>query len=64
MRWKTPKESKPLYNIKKWFAITPITIGDETRWMEWVEVEYESVMIYGVVPDSGKIIERPKRFVN
>jgi len=33
---------KPEYKslrIQKWFALLPVTIGKETRWLEKVEVE-------------------------
>jgi len=40
MRWKNeplPEEGK-LY-IRKYFAFLPVTIGNETRWLEFVKVE-------------------------
>lgn len=27
--------------IRSWFALFPVTIGNETRWLENVSVEYE-----------------------
>lgn len=38
MRW--TKTSYGDVKIKKKFAILPITIGDEVRWLEWVTVKY------------------------
>lgn len=40
MRWKTkplPKEGK-LY-IREYFAFLPVTIDNETRWLEFVKIE-------------------------
>lgn len=39
MRWNKPKSGDT--KIKRKFALLPITIGKETRWMEWVTVRYE-----------------------
>ncbi len=38
MRWTKPKEGKE--KIKRKFAILPISIDGETRWLEWVTVRY------------------------
>lgn len=39
MKWKHPKDGDR--KIKRKFALLPITINYETRWLEWVNVEYE-----------------------
>lgn len=38
MRWKKPEDRAE--KIKRKFAILPITIDAETRWLEWVTVKY------------------------
>lgn len=38
MRWKEPKSGE--IKIKKKFAILPIEIEKETRWLEWVTIKY------------------------
>ena len=39
MRWIEPKDGD--IKIKKKFAILPIAINNETRWLEWVTVKYQ-----------------------
>lgn len=39
MRWIEPKDGD--IKIKKKFAILPIKIKSETRWLEWVTVKYQ-----------------------
>ena len=41
MRWIKPKPKNGDTKIKKKFAILPIKIKDETRWLEWVTVLYQ-----------------------
>ena len=38
MMWREPE----LYSVKivKKFALFPITVGEETRWLEWVNIKY------------------------
>jgi hypothetical protein len=38
MRWQKPKDGD--IKIKKKFALFPITIKKETRWLEWVTIKY------------------------
>jgi hypothetical protein len=38
MRWTKPKNREE--KIKRKFAILPIRIDDETRWLEWVTIKY------------------------
>ncbi len=49
--------------IKKFFAFFPITIGDETRWFERVEVEY---LHYSstTFDDGTTFYLKPNRFIN
>ena len=53
MRWKEPNHGD--IKIKKKFALFPITIGGETRWLEWVKIKY--------VYHSG-IFRDPKDYYN
>lgn len=41
--------------IKKWFALLPVTIGNETRWMERVTIsqEYMALMSPSGEPENG-----------
>ena len=39
MRWKEPIDGD--VKIKKKFALFPITINYETRWLEWVNIKYK-----------------------
>lgn len=53
MRWKA--ENEP--NIEdtrecRWFAFRPVTIKDETRWLEYVTVQQRYVPDYAA-PQSG-----------
>ena len=38
MRWYEPKSGDR--KVKRKFALLPITIGKETRWLEWVKIQY------------------------
>ena len=38
MRWNEPETGDT--KIKKRFALFPITIDGETRWLEWVVIKY------------------------
>jgi len=33
-----------------WFAILPVRIGDETRWMEWVTVRWRRAWVNDLLP--------------
>lgn len=37
MRWKVEPEQKE--RIKTWFALVPVSIGDDIRWLETVTVK-------------------------
>lgn len=45
MRWQNPKHGD--VRIKKKFALLPIEINGENRWLEWVKIKY--VYHYGTV---------------
>ena len=46
MRWSFSL-SRPKPNVvRRWFAILPVSIGDETRWLEWVAVEFADLPHY------------------
>ena len=53
MRWKHPKNGDR--KIKRKFALLPIAINYETRWLEWVNIEYE---YYDGIFDSYWIADR------
>lgn len=38
MRWKTPKYKEGDTRTRTWFALIPVTIKEETRWLERVTV--------------------------
>lgn len=38
MRWQNPKHGD--VRIKKKFALLPIEINGENRWLEWVKIKY------------------------
>ena len=38
MRWTEPENGD--VKIKRKFAILPISVGKETRWLEWVTIKY------------------------
>ena len=38
MRWTKPKSGD--VKIKRKFAILPVCVGREARWLEWVTVKY------------------------
>jgi hypothetical protein len=41
MRWSSFSTSRPRPNVvRRWFAILPVSIGGETRWLEWVAAEF------------------------
>jgi hypothetical protein len=41
MRWVFFQTSRPRQNVvRRWFAILPVSIGAETRWLEWVAAEF------------------------
>lgn len=61
MRWFRVKNHGSDKVVKRWFAVFPVTIGDETRWMEWVSVEYRAVFYVG--KDAIQHGEHPVRFL-
>ena len=47
MRWKTPKMGDT--RERRVFALLPITIDHDTRWLEWCRVsEYYGYVYYGM----------------
>lgn len=40
MRWTKSDAQRPDSIVRSWFAIWPVTLQGETRWLEWVAVEY------------------------
>jgi hypothetical protein len=63
MRFYSEKGQRPYAGEKKaekFFAFIPITIGDETRWLEFVELEY----IWSSLREYGHMAWRENRFLN
>lgn len=47
MRWKDkPQPIVGDTRTRSWFALLPVKIGDETRWLEWVTVKDKYVKIW------------------
>jgi hypothetical protein len=58
MRWTEKKPYTHTNNsIQTWFAVIPYTINGETRWLEYITVEFTTVII------DQKITYKPMRFV-
>lgn len=57
MRWNKRRENP---YVEKGFALLPIRIGDETRWLETVYMEMESS---GCDDFTGKEFFEPIRFI-
>ena len=58
MRWNKREPRSGNRRVKSWFAIFPVTINGETRWLEKVKVLQQFCMT--IVENSWKNIE----FVN
>ena len=43
MRWIVKKPEHWDTKIKRKFALFPIRIGDEVRWLEWVTIRYRFI---------------------
>jgi hypothetical protein len=42
MRWSSSSPDRQRPNlVRRWFALWPVTVGGETRWLERVTVEYQ-----------------------
>lgn len=39
MRWIRKHPERGETRVKQWFAILPVEIDDDTRWLEWVIVK-------------------------
>jgi hypothetical protein len=61
MRWFICKNHSCEKFVKRWYALWPVTVKRETRWMEWVSVEYRRVFYVG--KDHIKHGEQAVRFV-
>jgi hypothetical protein len=46
MRWKRVKHETPEIRYKRKFAILPMMIGDQTRWLETVLIEQKPHRVY------------------
>ncbi|NBW21876.1 MAG: hypothetical protein EBR82_79370 [Caulobacteraceae bacterium] len=64
MRWKMIDRPAEGNTISQWFAFWPITVGGETRWLEWVAVEYRTIIAYGKGTGGGKIHKHAVRFIS
>ena len=67
MRWKIIDKPADGNTISQWFAFWPVTVGGETRWLEWVAVEYR-IVIAGYTANlkvkPGRITKHAVRFVS
>jgi hypothetical protein len=65
MRWNMKARPADGNEVRQWFAVLPYTIGGETRWLEWVAVEYRTVIVYdGVAGKAGQIHRHAVRFIS
>jgi len=72
MRWKMIDRPADGNEVSQWFAIWPVTVGGETRWLEWVAVEYRIVIAGGTLSVTangtrnvgGKIHKHALRFIS
>jgi hypothetical protein len=67
MRWKMLDRPADGNEVSQWFAFWPVTVGGETRWLEWVAVEYR-IVIAGysdaLKVRPGKIHKHAVRFIS
>ena len=65
MRWTARKPvtitTSGTYRVRSWFALLPVTIGPETRWLERVAVEERQEFH---VSDVCRVTWRQMRFVD
>ena len=59
MRWTVAEEGST--RVRSWFALLPVTIGPETRWLERVAVEERQEFH---VSDVCRVTWRQMRFVD
>ena len=64
MRWKMQDRPADGNTVRQWFALWPVTVGGETRWLEWVAVEYRTVIAKGLDPHPGRIGRHAVRFIS
>ena len=62
MRWFICKNHSGDKFVKRWYALWPVTVKGETRWLEWVAVEYRRVFYVG--KDHIQHGEQAVRFVS
>ena len=62
MRWTKPKNGDT--KIKKKFAILPIKINDEIRWLEWVTVKYQYYTCKWISNDYAVSDWFPEEFID
>ena len=64
MRWKMIDRPADGNEVSQWFAVLPVTVGGETRWLEWVAVEYRIVIAGALNARPGKIHRHAVRFIS
>ena len=64
MRWNMIDRPADGNEVNQWFALWPVTVGGETRWLEWVAVEYRIVIAGGMRNEGGKIHKHAVRFIS
>jgi hypothetical protein len=64
MRWKMIDRPADGNEVSQWFAFWPVTIGGETRWLEWVAVEYRIVIAAALNARPGQIQKHAVRFIS
>ena len=63
MRWGVTDRPVKGNEVSQWFAFWPVTVKGETRWLEWVAVEYRVVVAVGVNGRPGQIQKHALWFV-
>jgi len=64
MRWTMKDRPAEGNTVMQWFALMPFTVGGETRWLEWVAVEFRTVIAYGNAEKAGQIHKHAVRFIS
>ncbi|MFN9367401.1 MAG: hypothetical protein ACK6CT_01345 [Planctomycetia bacterium] len=64
MRWTMKNRPAEGNVVGQWFALWPFTVGGETRWLEWVAVEFRTVITYGDGGKAGRIHKHAVRFIS
>jgi hypothetical protein len=64
MRWLSLSASRPRPKVvRRWFAVLPVSISGETRWLEWVAAEFYDAP-YFAGGGFTQYMYKPVRFVD